>query len=181
MEPTRVDCNTREVVAIKYNFLTQNIIKWYIFVEDDLHSSYTHVLKEEEPEDISGPHFGFLPPRPFVDIMYSTKAILLLRPKLRMQTLKETCMLKVQTYFPFRSLLYYAERGIIEIPMDLAEATTFFGLETQHYPTIPETFINVPGSLAQEYAHKLPQMDNAINMPSNELLHDAASPILFHL
>ncbi len=57
-----------------------------------------------------------------------------------MQTLKETCMLKVQTYFPFKSLLY-VERGIIEIPMDLAEATTFFRLETQHYPTIPEAFM----------------------------------------
>ncbi len=65
VKPTRVDCNTRDVVAIKYDFLTWNIIKWYVFVEEELHSSYTHVLKEEEPEDKNGPHFGFLSTQAF--------------------------------------------------------------------------------------------------------------------
>ncbi len=62
------------------------------------------------------------------------------------------------------------------ILMDLADTTTFFRLETQHYPTIPEAFIDVPGRLAQEYAHRPPQMDNVIDMPGNELLHDATYP-----
>ncbi len=163
------------VISFKYEWISLNKIKLFLFNDTKLVKSTIHTLTVDHD-------YRYQPVRVYIDLTYATDQVTILRPALFVHSLKQACILKLQSLLPLDSALQYAATGKINLPKSLAWQVTFHKMDESNYPTMPRCMISPFSSLLPEYVMdppgEEPFIDNRTSVSPKILQNERQAPPL---